>query len=337
MNGMIEKLLSGDVLSEQEAKELVLTMLNGTVSDEQIVSILTILRYRGETVEEIVGFAKGMQEASIQIHPPFPVIDTCGTGGDGVGTFNISTAAAILLSSLSVPVAKHGNRGVSSKTGSADVLEYLDIPIQTTEQAAVKSLETYHLCFLFAPQYHSAMKHVGKARRGMGIKTIFNLLGPLTNPAGASTRLIGVYDDDIAKKMAAAAIALGIDRAMFVTGEDGLDELTITGKTAVVEVKSGELHEYELTPQEVGLPFGKLEPLLVASPEESAMMIEAVFQKKGPEEAENILLFNAGAALYLFGAVTSIAEGVHEAGKALGDPVMNQLHRLQTLNKGVIA
>lgn len=337
MKTVIEKLLNKTTLSEKDARELSLKMLDGSICGEQIASILSILRFRGETIEEIVGFAKGMRESSIKVYPPFPVLDTCGTGGDEIGTYNISTATAILLSSLHVPVAKHGNRSVSSKTGSADVLECLDIPIQTNEVEAINFLIEHHLCFLFAPIYHSTMKQVAKARKGLGIKTIFNLLGPLTNPAGATRRLIGVYDKDQAKKMAHASIKLGIERAMFVTGEDGLDEFTISGSTAVVEVKNGEMKEYTVTPEQVGLSRGNLSTILVQSPEESAELIKAIFQKNGPKEAEDILLFNAGAALYVYGSVPSIAEGVVKARSALGTPVLKQLEKLQKLNREVLS
>ncbi|MDG5787592.1 anthranilate phosphoribosyltransferase [Evansella sp. AB-P1] len=333
MNNVVEKLLNKATLDVNEAKALVLDMLMGEVTDEQIAAILTILRYRGETVDEIVGFAKGMQETSIQITPPVPVLDTCGTGGDGIGTFNISTAVALLVSSLNVPVAKHGNRSVSSKTGSADVLETLNIPIQTNKEDALKFLQEHHLCFLFAPIYHSAMKHVGKARKQLGVKTIFNLLGPLTNPAGASKRLIGVYNHDQAIKMAEASVELGIKRAMFVTGADGLDELTITGTSFVVEVNDGVINKYTITPEDVGLRRGKIDALLVDSPNESAAMIESVFNLKGPAEAETILLYNAGAALYVYGRVSSIADGVQLAKGALGKTVLGHLENLKQINR----
>lgn len=328
MRDTIEKLLRGETLMEKEAYELILHMLNGRVSDEQIAAILSILRFRGETVDEIVGFAKGMQETARNICPAFPVLDTCGTGGDGSRTFNISTSVAILLSALNIPVAKHGNRRVSSKTGSADVLECLNIPIQTTHYEALEFLTEMNLCFLFAPNYHSAMRHVGKARQELGVKTIFNLLGPLTNPAKATRQLIGVYDLAQGRKMAKAAARLGIERAMFVTGEDGLDELTITGKSYVVEVNAGKIHEYSLEPEDVGLTKGSLEPLIVDSPADSAALIKSIFRSEGPIEGENIVLLNAGAAMYVYGTVGTIAEGVHEARKGLGETVLKQLERL---------
>ncbi|MFA9556153.1 anthranilate phosphoribosyltransferase [Evansella sp. AB-rgal1] len=336
MKATIEKLLNNHTLSEIEAKELVLQMLQGEVTDEQIASILTIFRFRGETVEEIVGFAKGMKESSLQIEPTFSVLDTCGTGGDGIGTFNISTAVAILLSSIGIPVAKHGNRSVSSMTGSADVLEYLDIPIQSNKEEALRSLEENNLCFLFAPIYHSAMKHVGKARKQLGVKTIFNLLGPLTNPAGATRRLIGVYSKEQGKKMALASMELGIERALFVTGDDGLDEVTITGATSVMEVQNGELLEYTITPEDVGLQREDIQSILVQSPKESAEMIESIFRQKGPKAAESILLLNAGAALYVYGHAASITEGVSIAKGALGETVLNQLYKLKQRSREVL-
>ncbi|MFD1636102.1 anthranilate phosphoribosyltransferase [Evansella tamaricis] len=326
---MMERLLNRETLSRTEAKELITRMLDGVISDEQIAAILTILRFRGETVEEIIGFAGGMKEHSMQVKPPFPVLDTCGTGGDGVGTFNISTAVAILLSSMGVPVAKHGNRSVSSKTGSADVLEYLGVPIQSTAEEAIHQLEENHLCFLYAPLYHSAMKQVATARKRLGVKTIFNLLGPLTNPAGASRRLIGVYDKDQARKMAQASLELGIERAMFVTGEDGLDEITITGPTFVSEVDQGQINEYVISPEDVGMTRGTIAPLLVKSPQDSGEFIQRLFTGKGPDEGTNILLLNAGAALYVFGKAKTIKDGVDQARQSLGNPVLLHLDRLR--------
>lgn len=333
MKQTIEELLNGGTLSEKAAHHIMLHMLRGNISNEQIAAILTILRFRGETVDEIVGFAKGMKETGAKLNPPFPVLDTCGTGGDMVGTFNISTSVAILLSSLNIPVAKHGNRSVSSKTGSADVLECLNIPIITNHEEALEYLEDVNLCFLFAPVYHSAMKQVGKARNELGVKTVFNILGPLTNPAQASRQLIGVYDQEQGRKMAEASVRLGIERALFVTGEDGLDELTITGKSHVVEVKNGSISEYTIEPEDVGLSKGKLESILVQSPQESARLIRKVFNKEAAQEVEDIVLFNAGAAMYVYGAVDTIAEGVHESRKGLGDTVLQQLERLSDRNR----
>ncbi|MBU9723944.1 MULTISPECIES: anthranilate phosphoribosyltransferase [Bacillaceae] len=333
MSNVIERLLTNETLTEKEAEELLNSLLKGDLHDEQVAAILSILRFRGETVEEIVGFARGMKNNAMKVETKIPVLDTCGTGGDGIGTFNISTAVAILLSSLNIPIAKHGNRSVSSKTGSADVLEALGIPIQTNAVEARKYLENFNLCFLFAPIYHSAMKQVATARKKLGIKTIFNILGPLTNPAGAKRQLIGVYNKNQALKMATASSSLGIERAMFVTGEDGLDEITVTGKTYVSEVNQGKVTQYEITPEELGLERGKIEPILVKSSLESAHVIERAFSGKGPKEAENIILLNAGAAMYVYGKTKTLKEGVSEARKGLGEPVLKQLAMLRNIKE----
>ncbi|RKL67584.1 anthranilate phosphoribosyltransferase [Salipaludibacillus neizhouensis] len=329
MSRALDKIMSKETLSEQEAQHLVMEMMEGAVTQEEMAAVLAILQFRGETVDELVGFAKGMKQKSIQISLPFEVMDTCGTGGDGSSTYNISTAVAILLSSMGVNVAKHGNRSVSSKTGSADVLEELGIPFQKNEKEAEDMLRKHHLTFLFAQTYHSAMKNVAPVRKKLAMKTIFNLLGPLTNPAGASHRIIGVYDVEAARKMAEASRRLGIQRALFVCGEDGLDEITIQGKTTVIEVNQGTIKEYTISPEDLGLSTNDIDGAIVETPQESAALIQAIFQEKAPEAARDLLLLNAGAGLYVQGAVSSMSEGVHAARKALGEPVMKHLEALQ--------
>ncbi|MCE7793313.1 anthranilate phosphoribosyltransferase [Salipaludibacillus sp. CUR1] len=336
MSRALEKIMSNKSLSEKEAEQLVGQMMSGEHSQEEMAAILSVLQYRGETVEEIVGFAKGMQRKSKQFTLPFKVMDTCGTGGDGAGTFNISTAAAILLSSMKVKVAKHGNRSVSSTSGSADVLEELGIPFQDNEKNAELMLKKHHLAFLFAPVYHSAMKHVAPVRKQLRMKTIFNLLGPLTNPAGAAHRLIGVYDREAAKKMAEASRHLGVERALFVSGEDGLDEITVQGKTHLIEVRDGTIKEFTITPEEVGLKRQTLEGAKASSSAESAQLIRSVFEGRAPEAAVNLILLNAGAALYVQGAVSSISEGIHTCNKAMGTQVLNHLETLKK-EKGAAA
>ncbi len=330
MSRALDKLMAKEELTEGEAESLVMEMMEGEKSHEEMAAILSILQYRGESVDEIVGFAKGMQQKSTRVTLPFPVLDTCGTGGDGSSTFNISTAVAILLSAMSVKVAKHGNRSVSSKTGSADVLEELGIPFQQNGHDALVMLEKHHLSFLFAPVYHSAMKHVAPVRKQLAMKTIFNLLGPLTNPAGATRRIIGVYDEKAARKMAEASLQLNIDRALFVTGEDGLDEITVQGKTTIIEIRDGKLHEYSLSPEEVGISQCSLEGAIVDNAKESAALIESIFQEKAPDAARDLVLLNAGAALYVQGGVSSIEEGVQECKKALGTQVLNHLEALRS-------
>lgn len=329
MSRALDKVMTKETLSEHEAQQLVMEMMEGAVSQEEMAAVLVVLQFRGETVDELVGFAKGMKQKSVQITLPYSVMDTCGTGGDGSSTYNISTAVAILLSSMGVNVAKHGNRSVSSKTGSADVLEELGIPFQKNQEEAEEMLRKHHLTFLFAQIYHSAMKNVAPVRKKLAMKTIFNLLGPLTNPAGATHRMIGVYDIDAAKKMAEASRQLGIQRALFVCGEDGLDEITIQGKTNIIEVNQGKITEYSIYPEDVGLSTNDIAGALVETPKESASLIQAIFQEKAPTAARDLLLLNAGAGLYVQGTVSSISEGVHAASKALGGPVMKHLEALQ--------
>jgi len=330
MSRALDKLMAKQELTEREAENLVMEMMEGERSHEEIAAILTILQYRGESVDEIVGFAKGMQKKSLRVTLPFPVLDTCGTGGDGSSTFNVSTAVAILLSSMNVKVAKHGNRSVSSKTGSADVLEELGIPFQQNEREALSMLKKHHLSFFFAPVYHSAMKHVAPVRKKLAMKTVFNLLGPLTNPAEASRRIIGVYDQQAAKKMAEASLHLNIDRALFVTGEDGLDEITVQGKTSIIEIRDGKLKEYSFSPEEVGISQHSLEGAIVENAKESAALIQSIFRDDAPDAARDLVLLNAGAALYVQGGVSSIADGVHECRKALGSQVINHLEALRS-------
>ncbi|PYZ94516.1 anthranilate phosphoribosyltransferase [Salipaludibacillus keqinensis] len=329
MSRELDKIMVNETLTEREAEVLVMEMMEGSLSHEKVAAILSILQYRGETVDEITGFAKGMQQKSTQITLPYPLLDTCGTGGDGANTFNISTAVAILLSSMKVNVAKHGNRSVSSKTGSADVLEELGIPFQQNQEEARAMLEKHHLSFLFAPDYHRAMKHVAPVRKALGMKTIFNLLGPLTNPAGASHRIIGVYDHQSARKMAEASLRLNIERAIFVCGEDGLDEITVQGKTSIIEVHNQSIREFSFSPEDAGLAKHPLTGALVETPKESATLIQDIFLNNAPDEARDLVLLNAGAGLYVQGRVSSIAEGVKQCQKALGPQVTKHLEALR--------
>lgn len=301
----------GKTLSVEHAKALMDEMMSGEATEIQIASLLSILRLRGETVEELVGFTASMRQHAISIvHPFSKVIDTCGTGGDGLSTFNISTTTAIVLSACGLKVAKHGNRAVSSKSGSADVLERLNIPIQHSPAQAVSALKESNLSFLFAPLYHQSMKHVANTRKQLGFKTVFNLLGPLVNPAGANAQVIGVYDINKAEKMAYTYRELGGKRALFVTGGEGIDECSITTYTNVFELKNGDVKQYQITPEEVGLKRGKLVDIEAKNAEESARLIEQVLQGRSNEAASNITILNTGAALYCADEVQTIADGV---------------------------
>jgi anthranilate phosphoribosyltransferase len=314
---LLHKCIDGYVLTEEEAYEAMMAMMSGEATASQIASFLSILRLRGETVDELTGFVRAMRGRMMALDYEEEVIDTCGTGGDGASTFNISTAAAIVVSSLGVKVAKHGNRAVSSKSGSADVLEALGIDIQATPEEAKQALQTKGLAFLFAPLYHSAMKHAALPRKEIGFRTVFNLIGPLSNPARCKRQVIGVYSTQYAEKLAETLRRLGSEHVLFVTGKDGLDECSIAAETDVVELKHGEIRRFVLTPEQYGLARGKLEHIQVHTVRQSAELLKAVMEGKANESATNIVIFNAGVVLYAAGKVDTIHEGVEMAKEAL--------------------
>ncbi|TWI58861.1 anthranilate phosphoribosyltransferase [Halalkalibacter nanhaiisediminis] len=329
---ILKSCMEGHTMTKTEAEKAMNQIMNGEATPSQIASLLTIMRFRGETVDEMTGFARSMRAHSVKIPADdLPVVDTCGTGGDDLGTFNISTATAIVLSAIGVPVAKHGNRAVSSKSGSADVLEELKISIQHSPEEAYRSLQESNLCFLFAPLYHQSMKHAVAPRKEIGFRTIFNMLGPLTNPANAKYQLIGVYDTEFAAKMAETLGRLGTTRTLFVTGGEGLDELSITNESTVIEVNGTDITTYTLTPEDVGLKRGKLEEIQVATPAESAALIEKILKGTANPSAEGIVMFNAAAALYAAKRVESINEGVELVSAAIkSGSVYQHFQTLQT-------
>lgn len=316
---MLKTAIEGNTLTTEEAREAMDTIMNGEATPSQIASLLTVLRFRGETIEEMTGFVQSMRKHVISINHDMEVMDTCGTGGDGASTFNISTATAIVLASLGVKVAKHGNRAMSSKSGSADVLEYLGIPVESNAEEARIALKEKNMCFLHAPLYHVSMKYAAPTRKEIGFRTIFNLLGPLANPANSSRQLLGVFDTDIAEKMAITLRDLGTKRAVFVTGGDGLDECSITTHTDIVTLDHGKIRRDVITPEDVGLRHGNLRDIQVSSAQESGEMILSVLSGHGNESATGTLLLNAGAGLFAAGKTETIAEGVHEAKKAVRD------------------
>ncbi|MFC4324178.1 anthranilate phosphoribosyltransferase [Litchfieldia salsa] len=307
---LLNKCVQGNTLSEQDSFKIMNEIMEGRATASQIASLLSIMRFRGETVDEMTGFARAMRTHMTTLEYQGDVIDTCGTGGDGTQTFNISTASAIIVSSLGVKVAKHGNRAVSSKSGSADVLEKLGIETQGTREQAITALNENGMSFLFAPLYHSAMRHAVLPRKEIGFRTIFNLLGPLSNPTGCKKQVIGVYSTDYAEKMAETLKTLGSEHVLFVTGRDGLDEVTITNETDVVELKNGQISRFTLKPEDVGLTRGCLDELVVSSSEESAAMIQDIMCNKSNESATNIVIINSAVALYVAGKVETINKGV---------------------------
>jgi anthranilate phosphoribosyltransferase len=295
-------------LTREEARTVMTEVFSGKATDAQIAALLVALHMKGETVEEIVGFAEAMRAAAEPL-PPHDVsrlsvsstgrdalVDTCGTGGDARGTFNISTATAFVVAGAGVRVAKHGNRSLSSKCGSADVMEALGVKISLPTAALAKCLEEIGIAFLFAPAMHSAMKYVQPARRELRLRTIFNLLGPLTNPARASAQVVGVYSLDLVEKVAEALSMLGVHRALVVHGLDGLDEITITGPTRIAEVREGNVHAYEVTPEEFGIKRAQLEDISGGDAEANAATIREILAgKKSPRR--DVVLLNAAAAL----------------------------------------
>ncbi len=297
-----------------EMVDLMRQIMRGEVSPVMTAALLTGLRVKKETIGEIAAAASVMREFAAKVEVPdnSHFVDIVGTGGDGAHTFNISTAAMFVCAAAGAKVAKHGNRSVSSKSGSADVLESLGAAIELQPDAVAKCLAQTGFGFMFAPIHHPAMRHVAPVRRELGVRTIFNILGPLTNPAGAPNILMGVFHADLVGIQARVLQRLGTSRAMVVHGRDGLDEITLAGGTMVAELRDGKIEEYELLPGEYGFPMSDLASIRVESPAESkAMLLDVLADKPGP--ARDIVLLNAGAALYTAGVAASIGEGVAKA------------------------
>ncbi|ARI78318.1 anthranilate phosphoribosyltransferase [Halobacillus mangrovi] len=318
MKELLSRVVAGETLNETDAFTTMDQIMNGNMTTGQLMSMLSIMRYRGETVEEMTGFVRAMRENMTKIDTDEEdLVDTCGTGGDGASTFNISTAVSIVLASMGVKIAKHGNRKVSSRSGSADVLETLGIPIDSTPEQGAKAIADKGMTFMFAPIYHQAMKHAGPARQELGFRTVFNLLGPMSNPANAKRQLLGIYDTSHAEKMAETLHKLGSKHVLLATGRDGLDEITVTGETDIVELKDGEITRFTITPEDFGLERGSLEDIQISKTEESAAMIYNVLSGQANESAMTIVTLNAAAGLYVAGKVEDLSEGVYQVQKAI--------------------
>jgi anthranilate phosphoribosyltransferase len=323
-------------LDRAEAREVMAEVLTGKCTDAQIAALLIALRMKGETVEEIVGFAEAIRAAAA----PLPIerlsatdaiavsgtgrealaedslVDTSGTGGDASGTFNISTATALVTAGAGVRVAKHGNRSISSKCGSADVVEALGVNIQLSPERAAQCLREVGICFLYAPNLHPAMKQVQIVRRELRMRTMFNLLGPLTNPARASGQVVGVYSLDLVEKLAEALSMLGLHRALVVHGLDGLDEITITGITRVAEARDGSVRSYEVEPEEFGMARARLQDISGGDATENAATIRAILGgEKSPRR--DVVLLNAAAALVAAGRADHIGDAIPLATKSV--------------------
>lgn len=312
VSAILRRVATGETLDEATAEQVMHLLMSGQMTPVQVAGLLAAIAVRGETVEEIVGFARAMRQHAIRLHPSRPVLDTCGTGGDGADTFNISTAAAFVCAAAGVLVAKHGNRAVSSKSGSADVLQALGARVDLSVAEAQACLEATGFCFLFAPVYHPAMKHAAETRRQLGFRTVFNILGPLTNPAGASHQVLGVFKPDLVGKIAQALARLDTECALVVHGAGGLDELSLAGETKVAEVRRGEVRHYTVRPEQLGLTPAPVTALQGGDADHNARIIRAVFSgQKGP--ARDAVLLNAGAALFAAGKALSMADGVRLA------------------------
>lgn len=312
----IAQVVTGRDLTEDEMAMVMTEIMDGQATPAQIGALLTALHIKGETVAEITGAARVMRELASKVHASSAVLDTCGTGGDGRHTFNISTAAAFVAAGAGLSVAKHGNRAMSGAVGGADVLETLGAHIEQTPAQVEHSLHEVRFGFLLAPAFHRAMRHAVGPRREIGIRTMFNVLGPLTNPAGARHQLLGVFAQQWATPLAEALGRLGSIHALVVHGEDGLDEISLTAPTTMAEWRNGSVRTATMTPEEFGFVRCSLGDLQVKSAQESADIIRAIFTgTRGPHR--DIVLLNAGAALYAGDAVPSIAVGVERARMAI--------------------
>ena len=310
----LQQLLNREDFSHSQMLEIMRMMMSGELTAVQISSLLMGLRMKGETVDEIAAAAKVMRELStkVSIEDTSHLIDTCGTGGDGIQTFNVSTVCAFVAAAAGAKVAKHGGRSVSSTCGSADVLEALGVNVNLSPEQVAKCVEKIGIGFMFAPNHHSAMKHAAPVRRELGIRTLFNLLGPMTNPAGAKRQVMGVFHKDLTVLLAKVLQRLGSEHVMIVHGADGMDEISFTGDTFVAELKDGVITEYTINPSQFGMHRHELKTIQVQNAEESkAMILDVLSGKKGA--GRDIVLLNAGAAIYVSGVANNLQSGISMA------------------------
>lgn len=314
---ILGRLVDGRDLDRAEAGALMDAIMAGTVAPPRVAAILTALRIKGETVDEIAGFVTAMREKAVRITPSSDgIVDTCGTGGEGPRTFNISTATAFVAAGMGIPVAKHGNRAVSSRCGSADVLEALDVDIDVAPESVAELVDTVGLGFLFAPHHHPAMKHVAPVRRELGIRTVFNLLGPLTNPAGVKRQLIGVFREDLTEVVARVLGALGSEKVFVVRGRDGMDEVSVTGETVVSILDGGDVRTTTFVPEDAGVERTDLDALTGGTAEENATRILDILG--GVEDpGRNAVVLNAAFVAVLGGKAADFREGAKRAREAI--------------------
>jgi anthranilate phosphoribosyltransferase len=315
---ILTKVMSRETLSSQDSYQAMRSILEGEGTPSQISSFISLLTFRGVETEELIGLTQAMRNFAqpLPIDQAFttPIVDTCGTGGAGIKTFNVSTASAVVASASGMKIAKHGNRAVTSLSGSADVLQELGLDVDLSPEEMVHRLKKYHMCFMFAPMYHQAMKHAANTRKEIGFRSVFNLLGPLTNPAGALHQVIGVFDSQYSLKMAETLKELGSKHVLIVASKDGLDEFSVGAETFVTELKNGDITQYFISPEDVGLTLiNNLKEIQVRTPQESAKIIMDVLQGQDKGIAYEMICYNAGAALYVGEKANTLQEGVRLA------------------------
>lgn len=313
----IHKVINGQDLVYEETLETMKEIMSGVASQIQMAAFLTALRMKTETITEITACAEGMRRMGTHLQPDGEVLEIVGTGGDEAGTFNISTTAAFVIAAAGIPVAKHGNRSVSSKSGAADLLEQLGVNLLLETDQAKSVLNETNMIFLFAQKYHAAMKNVGPVRKELGERTIFNILGPLTNPANATRQLLGVYDVELVEKLAEVLMNLGVTRGMAVCGSDGLDEITVTGPTHCCEIRDGKLTSFDITPEQLGLKRYPLAEIVGGSPQENAQITKDILMGKDKGAKRDTIILNAGMGIYLGRDGLSMEESVKMAQKLL--------------------
>ncbi len=334
MSEAISRVIGRRDLGAEEMGSVMRTIMTGGATPAQIGGFLIGLRMKGETVEEIAAAAGVMRELATRVEAGSEhLVDTCGTGGDAAGTFNISTASAFVTAAAGARVAKHGNRSVSSRSGSADVLEAAGVNLALTPEQVARCIDEVGVGFMFAPAHHGAMKHAIGPRREMGVRTIFNVLGPLTNPAGAPNQVLGVFDEDLLEPLAQVLQRLGSRHVLVVHARDGLDEISIGDKTEVAELKEGAIRRYGIAPETFGMKREPIALLRVADAQESLAVIRGVLED-APGPARDIVQLNAGAAIYAAGVAGTLAEGVERAGEAIASgEARNRLDRLVVLSQ----
>lgn len=317
-----KKIIENRNLTEEEAEQVMNEIMTGQAAETNMAAFLTALRIKGETVEEISAFAKGMRAAGVKLKYDGDLLEIVGTGGDEANSINISTTASIVVAAAGFKVGKHGNRSVSSKSGAADCLEALGVKLDIAPEKNTKILNQSNICFMFAQKYHSAMRFVGPVRKALGYRTVFNILGPLANPAGANHELLGVYDEKLIEPMAQVLHKLGVERAMVVFGKDGLDEISLSSDTICVELKHGEFRRYEITPEQFGFKRCKKEELVGGNPTVNAEIAKKILKGEETGAKADAVLLNAGVGIYLMQEGITIAEGIQiakntiESGKA---------------------